>query len=149
MYAKTIRFKDYEGVEREETHYFHLNKAELIEWVTMNGDYSLEAVLNKMIEKKNGKEIIAAMKDLIYRSYGEKSLDGRRFIKNEKVKEEFMESEAYSELFVELVTNAEEAAKFYNGIIPSEIADEIQKTLKENPAAVPESARPYLLGTSE
>lgn len=144
MYKKTITYEDFEGNEQKEDFYFNLNEAEIIEWVTTNGDYSLEAVLNKMVEKKKGRDIIDAVKDLIYRSYGEKDLSGKRFIKSKEIKDAFMESNAYSELFMELVTDATKAGEFITGIIPAKMAAHVAKTLKENPEGIPDSAKPYL-----
>lgn len=144
MLKKTITYEDLDGNELTEDFYFHLNEAEIVEWVTTNGDYSLEAVLNKMVEKKKGRDIIDAVKDLIYRAYGEKALDGKRFIKSKEVKDAFMESNAYSVLFMELVTDAEKAGEFVTGIIPAKMAASVAKTLKENPEGIPDSAKEYL-----
>lgn len=141
MFCKKISYEDFNGVKREDECCFHLTKAEVIDWVTQNGDYTLEDVLKKMINKNRGRDIIDAIREIIYRSYGEKSLDGKRFIKTEEVKREFMESEAYSVLFMELVTSAEKAAEFMTKIIPKDMAEEVDKLMKEDPAKLVEFSK--------
>lgn len=145
MYTRTFKFTDFNGVEREEEHNFYLSQAELIEFLTTSGDYTLDVMLKKLIyEDRNGKEIMKIFKDLIYNSYGKKSLDGRRFIKSKEVKDDFMETEAYSILFTDLIVNAEEAAKFINGIIPTDLANALSKQIAENPGIVPAELRDYM-----
>lgn len=144
MLKRTISYVDYDGNERTEDFYFHLTKAEVIEWLMTTGDYTLDKVLERIAAKRNGKEIMATFRDLIYKSYGEKSLDGRRFIKTEEVKQAFMETEAYSILFIELVSDGKKAGEFVNGIIPKELADEIARIAKENPDGLPDAAKDYI-----
>ena len=117
MLKKNISYVDYDGVKREEVCYFNLNKAEIaeMELVTEGG---LKAYLEKIVEERDAKKIVETFKELIIKSYGVKSEDGRRFIKTDKLREEFVQTEAYSELFVELATDADAAAAFVNGIIP-------------------------------
>ena len=143
MLKKTIVFTDYDGNTRTEDHYFNLSKAEIIKWMTTSHEYTLDAVINRLTEKRNGREIMKIFEDLIYLSYGEKSLDGRRFDKSEEVKKNFMETEGYSVLFMELVTDAKKAAEFVNGIIPKELAEEIAKTIAEHPDGIPEELKDY------
>lgn len=144
MHKVVIKFVDYDGNPREEEHFFNMNQAEVVEWLMTSGDYTLDKVLLKLSKERNGKEIMATFKDLIYRSYGEKSLDGRRFIKTEEVKANFMETEAYSKLFMELVTDAKKAADFVNAIIPKELADEVTKIMAEHPEGIPDEMKDYL-----
>lgn len=132
MLKKTFKFVDYEGNEREEEHYFSLNKSEIIKWITTTGDYSLDRLLERLTKERNGKEIIRIFEDLIRQSYGVKSLDGRKFIKNQQVWEDFYQTEAYSKLFMELVTDAKKAAAFVNAIIPKDIASEVEKEMSNN-----------------
>lgn len=136
MLEKTITFKDYNNNVRTETHYFNLNSAEVIEWLTTTGDYTMDDVLKKLSEERNGSEIIRIFKDLIYRSYGKKSVDGRRFIKTEDVKAEFMETEAYATLFMELVTDAKKAADFVSSIIPSSLYDEVNSLMSSDSSGI-------------
>lgn len=133
MLVKTIEFEDYEGNKRKEDHYFYLNKAEVIKWLTTSGDYTLDKALERVAQERNGKKIMETFEDLVHRSYGRKSLDGRRFEKSEEIWNEFYQTEAYSVLFTELVTDANKAAAFVRGIMPKELQEEIEKNIEENP----------------
>jgi len=118
MLKKTITYKDFNDNERTEDFYFNLTKAELTEMeLSQNG--GLTTYIEKIVSTQDSKQIIAIFKDLILKSYGEKSLDGRRFIKNAELVDSFVQTEAYSSLFMELAMNAEAAAAFVNGIIPA------------------------------
>lgn len=143
MYKKTIEFTDYNDVVRKEDHYFHLNKAEVIKWLTTSGDYTLDKVLERLSTECNAKKIMEIFEDLIHRSYGRKSLDGRKFEKTEEIWNDFYQTEAYSVLFTELVTDAKKAADFVNRIIPKDLADEVSKIIKENPDGIPDAMKDY------
>ena len=138
MLKKEIKYTDYNGVERKETFLFHLTKAELME-MEMGTVGGLTESITNIINSQNTPEIIKIFKEIILKAYGEKSADGKRFIKVDNVGVPlsigFSQTEAYSELFMELATNADEAAKFIQGIMPSdvEISDEqIEKIKTEN-----------------
>lgn len=118
MLEKTIKYTDYNGQEREETFYFNLTKAELTE-MELSKEGGLAESIKKIVAAKDVPQIIKIFKDLILASYGEKSPDGRRFIKNKELTEAFAQTEAYSELFMELSTNADAASDFVNGITAS------------------------------
>lgn len=144
MYKKTITFTDYDGVERTEDFYFNLNQAEIIMWLTTSGDYTLDKVLERLKAERNGKKIMEIFEDLIHRSYGKKSLDGRKFEKTEEIWNDFYQTEAYSVLFTELVTDAQKAATFVNKIIPSSLAEEAERIIRENPEGIPAELRDYV-----
>lgn len=144
MLVKTIKFTDYDGNKREGTYYFNLNKAETIVWLTTTGEYSLDKVLLRLAEERNGKKIMETFEDLLHRSYGRKSLDGIRFEKNDDLWEEFHQSEAYAELFSEIVYDAKKAAAFVRGIIPKEMADNMNATLMENQEGIPAGLKDYV-----
>lgn len=144
MLVKKIKYTDYNGESREEDFYFNLNKAELIKWLTTNGNYTLDAVLEKMIKTENARDLINEFDSLIMMAYGERTLDGKRFIKSQEVKDAFKESEAYSELFMELIGDAKKAAAFFNAIIPKDLATEVDKIMKESPDKLPEYVKEYL-----
>lgn len=149
MLKRVLKFEDYDGNMREEEHYFNLNKAEVIKWLTTSGDYTLDKVLERLSNERNGKKIMEIFEDLIRLSYGRKSLDGRKFEKNEEIWNDFFQTEAYSVLFTELVTDAAKAAKFVNGIIPKELADEVEKIIKENPDGIPDNIKDYTNGLKQ
>lgn len=129
MLKKTITYTDFNDEERTEDFYFFLSKAKLAEMeFSTNG--GMKNKLERLINEKDGAEICKLIKDLIMLSYGKKSDDGKRFMQTPEIAQEFLETEAYSELFMELTTNAEAAAAFVNGIIPKDLKskiDELQK----------------------
>lgn len=120
MLKKSIKYTDYNGVERVEDFYFNLSKAEVAE-MELSVDGGMSAMLQKIVESNNNKEILAMFKQIILKAYGEKSEDGKRFVKNEKLSEGFAQTEAFSELFVELALNEDKAAEFVKGILPGEL----------------------------
>lgn len=144
MLKKTINFTDMNGQPRSGEFYFNLTKAETMMWLTTAGEYTLDKVLLRLSEERNGKKIMEMFEDIIHRSYGKKSLDGVYFEKNEQLWQEFYQSNAYSEMFVELVTDAKKAADFVRAIIPSDIADEISKALKDNREGLPAGLKDYV-----
>lgn len=118
MLKKTINYVDYDGNKRTEDFYFNLTKAEIAE-MEMSTDGGLVKMIEKIVAAQDSKRIIEIFKDLILKAFGEKSPDGKRFIKNQDIRDAFSQTEAYSELFMELATNADAATAFVNGIIPS------------------------------
>lgn len=120
MLKKTVTYTDYNGVERTEDFYFNLSKAEVAE-MELSVDGGLSQMLENIVKSKDNKQIISIFKDIVLKSYGEKSMDGKRFIKNDEIREAFSQTEAYSELFMELALNEQEAAEFVNGILPANL----------------------------
>ena len=136
MISKTIKYTDYNDVEREETFYFNLSKAELMEMeLGVVGGYT--AYLKRISETQDVPALAAIFKDLILKTYGVKSDDGKRFIKSEELTKAFEQTEAYSELYMELATNTESAINFVNGVIPRKLADEVEKARKEGKIQLP------------
>lgn len=124
MLKKTITYTDYDGVERTEDFYFNFTKAELMEWqLVTNG--GLTSYVQKIVDAKDQPRLITLFKELLLKAYGIKSDDGRRFIKSEKISEEFSQNPAYSILYMELVTDDKVAADFVNGIIPAELSEQV------------------------
>jgi len=124
MYVKTVEYEDYNGEKRKDDLYFHLTEAELFRTqVSTVGGF--EELVERIIKTRNVPELMKVFEDLIHKSYGVKSPDGKRFIKNEEIWNEFYESEAYSVFFMELLTNDVEAAKFVNGVIPKRLRDQM------------------------
>lgn len=118
MLKKTFTYTDYNGVERTEDHYFNLSKAELME-MELSTTGGLAEMINKIVAAQDAPAIVKVFKDLVLKAYGQKSADGRRFIKSKELADEFSQTEAYSQLFMELATDADAAAKFVNGIVPA------------------------------
>lgn len=118
MLKKTFTYTDYNGVERTEDHYFNLSKAELMEMeLSTNG--GMAEMIDKIVKAQDAPAIVKIFKELVLKAYGKKSDDGRRFIKSEELSNEFAQTEAYSQLFMELATDADAASKFVNGIVPA------------------------------
>lgn len=116
MIKKTINYTDYDGNERTEELLFNLNKAELLEmYVSETG--GMEKMINRIIAEDDKKAIMSIVKDLIMKSYGKKSDDGKRFIKSKELSEAFVQTEAYSELLMQLLTDEKAAADFINGLV--------------------------------
>lgn len=121
MIKKTITYSDYNGVERTEDFYFNLNKAELMK-MEMSTTGGMAERIQRIVAAQDAPSIIAVFEDLIQRSYGVKTPDGRGFVKRASDLESFMSTEAYSILFMELATDADKAAEFVNGIVPADAA---------------------------
>ena len=120
MLKKTIEYTDYNGVKRKEDFYFNLTKAEIME-MELSTTGGLAEMIQKIIDTQDTPQIIKLFKDLVLKAYGEKSADGKRFIKNDDIRDGFAQTEAYSELFMELATDANAAASFVNAIVPKDL----------------------------
>lgn len=136
MLKKTITYEDYNGETVSEDFFFHITKAELVE-LEMSHEGGLSESLQKIIAAEDGKGIIAEFKNIILTAYGKRSDDGKRFVKNETIRQEFESTEAYSTLFMELVTNTDAAVEFINGIIPKGMSDEVAKVTAADLSVVP------------
>lgn len=117
MLKKTIKYVDYNGETHEEEYYFNLSKAEVME-MQLGTAGGFAEHLQKLVNTKDVPAITKAFKDLILASYGVKSDDGKRFIKSPEIRDAFVQSEAYSELFMELIQNADACNDFIKGIMP-------------------------------
>ena len=120
MLVKTITYTDYDGNKRTEQFRFNLSKAEVAEMELSVGG-GLSRKLQQIINEQDQQKIIEMFKEIILKSYGIKSDDGKRFEKSKEISDAFSQTEAYSELFMELATNAEAATVFVNGIVPQQL----------------------------
>ena len=130
MLKKAITYVDYNGVERTESFYFNLSKAELIE-MEYGTVGTFTSMIQNIIDAQDEPELIKLFKSLILKSYGKKSADGRRFEKSEEISKDFSETEAYVILFMELARDSKAASEFVNGIIPADIDREDLKKQQE------------------
>ncbi len=135
MLKKTITYKDFNDNDVSEDLYFHFSKAELVE-LELSYEGGLEVAIQRIVKAQDGKAIINEFKKIILGSYGQRSEDGRRFVKNQELRDEFESTEAYSTLFMELVTSAEAAAEFVNGIVPQGMAEEAASITAQAPVLV-------------
>lgn len=123
MLKRTIEYENYDGVTVKEDFYFNLSRSELT-MMEMSEDGGLAARLQSIIDKKDGRNIMATFRDILLKSHGVKSADGRRFMKSPELSKEFSETPAFDILFTELVTNPEKALAFVQAIIPKEMRQE-------------------------
>lgn len=135
MIKKTITYTDYNGNPRTEDFYFNLSQAEVTE-MELTTDGGLAEKLKRIIDARDVPTIIGLFKDLVLRSYGVKSADGRRFQKSQELRDAFEQSEPYSIIFMDLATNADLAVEFVNGIVPKLPAD--KATADNKPVALSE-----------
>ena len=120
MLKKTVTYVDYNGMERTEDFYFNLSKAEVTEMeLSVEGGFS--KMLEEIVKSNDNARILELFKEMVLKAYGEKSADGRRFVKSKELAEAFSQTEAYSEIFMELALDEKAAAAFVNGIMPANL----------------------------
>lgn len=119
MLKKTVTYIDFDGNERTEDFFFNLTEQEIAE-MELSTEGGLCNFINKAVAAKSQVELIELFKKLILAAYGVKSADGRRFVKNDAVREDFMSTQAFSDIYMELVQDADKASAFFNGIVPKE-----------------------------
>lgn len=125
MYKTDITYTDFDGNEFTETFYFNLSKAELLQLELMYPE-GYQVYLQRLLDEGNRRGLIAAFNDIITRSYGERSDDGKRFIKSPEISSAFMSSEAFSELFMRMITEEGYANKFISAVLPKDLVGEVQ-----------------------
>lgn len=132
MLKKTVTYTDYNGNERTEDFFFNLNQVEAIEleYNAVPGKSTTD-MLNEMAQTQDITKIITILKEFLLTSYGEKSSDGKRFVKSKELRDAFEQSPAFPKIYLELATNAEYAAEFIAGVIPSEVRSELGDNPKQ------------------
>lgn len=118
MLKKTITYTDYDGHTRTEDFFFNLTKAETLE-MELSTSGGMTQMINRIIAAKDAPAIIKVFKELLLKAYGEKSPDGKRFIKSKELSEAFSQTEAYSQLFMELASDPDAGANFINNLVPN------------------------------
>jgi len=138
MYKKTITYEDYNGNSRTEDFYFNITSAEFhkMQLETAGG---LKEKLETIMQKQNGHDVVEAIDYFILSSYGEKTPDGKRFVKSTELSDAFKQTDAYNRLWLELCYNAEEASNFINGIFPKDIEKDIALAKGPETKSVPAS----------
>lgn len=134
MLKKTMTTVDFGGTERTEDYYFNLTRAEIME-MELTTEGGLVQMINRITAAQSQLELAKLFKQIICKSYGVLSPDGRKFIKNQAVLEDFLATQAYSDLYMEMLTNTEAATEFFNNVIPQDL---------EKKAAAAQSAQPGL-----
>jgi hypothetical protein len=136
MLIKKMTYTDYKGLVRTEEFMFNLNKAELME-MEMGTSGGMKEMLDRIVAEQDGKKIVEAFKDIVLRAYGQMSADGKYFDKSPEMANRFSHTEAYSDLFMELSTNAKAASDFINGILPQMPAEQPVSATGDQTAAMP------------
>lgn len=129
MLKRVINFKDFEGNPISREYRFHMSEAELME-LEMSENGGWDSMVKQAANTQDGPKLIEIFKKMILLSYGEISTDDVSFIKvrdGHKLAEDFMQTNAYSVLFMELATDAKKASEFVNGVIPSDLAEKVAK----------------------
>lgn len=133
MIKKTITYVDFNGNERTEDFYFNLSKAELMR-MELGVKGGMTEMMNRMIAAQDAPAMMEVFENLVRQSYGVKTPDGRGFVKRPEDYEAFKSTEAYSELFVELITNPDACAEFFNGVIPANLAKQVEEEMAKQKA---------------
>ena len=141
MLKRTIKYEDFEGNPIEEEFYFNLSKSELIE-LEVQYEKGLADTLQDIVKANDTKSLVAEFKKLVLLAYGQKSLDGKRFIKSDELREEFAQSLAYDSLFMELATDDKAAASFIQSIVPRDLGEAIEKARIEGTPGLPPPPAP-------
>lgn len=131
MFIKKINYTDYNGVERSEDFYFNFSKAEILD-LEMKTPGGIKDRLETLVQRQDTAALVDFFRSMILSAYGEKSPDGKRFIKSPALSEAFSQTEAFSNYYIMLSTDANEASKFVNGLFPEKILDEIANELKKH-----------------
>lgn len=126
MLRKEVEYKDFDGNDRKDILWFHLNEVEITE-MDLETSGGLVKYMESIIDTKDVNRLITIFKDLLIRSYGERSMDGKHFYKDDKIRNEFVSSAAYPVLYMEMVSDANKAVEFINGIVPSNIREQMAK----------------------
>jgi hypothetical protein len=117
MLVKTIKYTDFFGIEQNDEFMFNLSRPEVVR-LDVSYPGGIQAHVAKFVAEKDYEKIMKMFEDLITISYGVRSVDGKRFVKDSTVVSEFLDSAAYAALYEELLLNADNAAQFFNGVIP-------------------------------
>ena len=125
MLKKTVTYEDWNGKTRTEDFYFNLTRAECIQLEYNSGVKSLTDYISTLIDNDDMSIVVKTIKKVLLLSYGIKSDDGKRFIKNDEVREAFEQNPAFDTLYMELATDAKKAAEFFAGVIPGAITEKL------------------------
>lgn len=125
MLKKRIKFEDFNGEEREEDFYFNLTKTELVKW-ELGTTGGLQSLIQKIVDTKDSGALLKIFDDIIGMAYGVRSDDGKRFIKSKELTDEFRQTNAYDEMFIEFMQNPDKYNEFLKAVIPAEVSKEMK-----------------------
>lgn len=126
MLKRDITYEDFNGDTITESFYFNLTRTEVIE-LEVGYEGGLEAALKRIVAAENREQLVKEFKKIVLLSYGVKSEDGKRFIKSDELRAEFSQTAAFDVLFMDLATNDDSASTFVKGILPKDMAREVEK----------------------
>jgi len=132
MLKQSVTYEDFNGETVTDVLYFNLTKTEIVE-LELSYDGGLDATIQRLVKAENNQALLQEFKRIILDAYGEKSEDGKRFIKNQALRDEFIQTAAYDSLFMKLATDGQAAAAFIEGILPRELVAEVKKQQNETP----------------
>lgn len=131
MLQKTIKFEDYNGNSVSQDFWFHMNKADIAEFKYRKDGSDMVDVISRIMTTENIRGVLDILKEIARAAVGRKSEDGTRFIKDDEARSELFDTDAYSELMYELLSNENNAAKFIQGILPKDMAKQVEQTKEE------------------
>lgn len=138
MIKKTVTYTDFNGNQRTEDCYFHFSEPEILDMETSTEEGYFTTTIREIIDAKDGLKLSVHMKDIMLKAYGIKSPDGKRFIKSKEISEEFAQTEAFSTIFMELITDDKAAADFVNVLVPKSFAKIVNE---QNTVAPPDAVK--------
>lgn len=145
MIKKNITYVDFNGEERTDPFYFNLSKAELMD-IELDYNGNMSTAMNTMLERRDMKGVLGLLSKLIRKAYGEKSEDGKRFLKNKELEDGFATTDAFSNLLIELVNDEKKLEAFVTGVIPADMREEVEKRMEESrEAEAPKKPEPKVV----
>lgn len=138
MLKREIKYEDFNGEQASDIFYFNISKPEVLE-LQVEYEGGLSKFLESIIETKDSKELIKKFKEIVLLAYGQKTEDGKRFIKSDKLREEFSQTAAYQSLFMELASNEGAAVLFIQGVLPKDMAEQQDQ---DKPTTLPQPSAP-------
>ena len=131
MYKITETYTDYDDNQRTEDFYFNYSEAELAD-LQFSVSGGLAGMIDKIIKTNDTPKLVELFRELIQKAYGEKSNDGRRFMKSPELTKEFTETVAYSQIYMRLATDSKAAQEFINKVVPKSMKDKMQQANQQN-----------------
>lgn len=133
MLKHEITYEDFNDEKVTETLYFNISKTELME-LEVEHPEGMHDWLQRMVKIEDKKKLFAEFKRIILLSYGEKSPDGKRFIKSDEIRNDFEHSAAFEALFVSLIESEDTVAKFITNVLPKDLQEDVKKAASEREA---------------
>ena len=126
MLKREINYEDFNGNQSTDICYFNISKPELME-LEVSYSEGFGTLLQNIVDTKDNKELVRRFKEIILMSYGQKSDDGKRFVKSDELCLEFSQTAAFQSLFMELASNENAAVEFLTGVLPRDMRNDIEK----------------------